>query len=167
MRQCKVSLSEARRPLETVVAQLAMARGTPAQSARLVSTKSCSLERQRVCSATPWSVQHCNLSACPYKARNYRSSAFSLYFLRPVKGDPIRPVHSVRHMSARRCFFGRIWWLCETKIESGSQQDIFNNALSDSLSMVTCDGMQGSKYPFGHVMGSEHLSTVLHTAQIG
>lgn len=66
-----------------------------------------------------------------------------------VKRDPMRPLADcslVGHMSACRCFFGRILWLCETKIDLRRQQDIFANGLSDALLEVTCDRMQGSKY---------------------
>jgi hypothetical protein len=68
-----------------------------------------------------------------------------------VKRDPMQPLafcSSVRHMSAHRRFFGRILWLCETKIDLSRQQDIFDSGLSDALLKVTCDRMQGSKYLF-------------------
>ena len=49
-------------------------------------------------------------------------------------------------MAARRRFFGRILWLCETKIDLSRQQDILASGLSEALLNVTCDRMQGLEY---------------------
>ncbi|KAF2625073.1 hypothetical protein BU25DRAFT_423508 [Macroventuria anomochaeta] len=48
-------------------------------------------------------------------------------------------------------------------LDLGRQQDVFDSGLSDALSMVTCDGMQGSKYLLRYVMGDKDLLTTLYT----
>jgi hypothetical protein len=142
---------------------LATARGTSAKSRVSYPTKSCPLTDKglvQLLSSAFDNVTALHANIEPLTAVRLPSPHLPSML---VEEDPMRPLaycFPVGHMSACRRFFGRILWLCETKIDLGCQQDIFDSGLSDALSKVTCDRMQGSKYRLCHVMGDEASTNV-------